>query len=209
MATTKTTPQKTARRIDLPRALPYILIIAGAVGIIASFILTNDDFQLLRNPSFQPTCNINPVISCGSVMSSAQGSIFGFPNSIIGLPAFPVLLTIGVSMLAGATFRRWFWRAFEAGMAAGLIFAGWMFFESVYRIRALCPFCLTVDVAVITTFWYLTLYVIGEGHVRVPARLIGVADFARRHHAEVLIVWFLVLLALILQHFWYYYGRVI
>src|SRR5581483_6718301 len=64
----------------LAPAMPYILIVGGIIGTICSFILSNDTIDSLKNPHFVPSCNINPVLSCGSVMHSAQGAAFGFPN---------------------------------------------------------------------------------------------------------------------------------
>ena len=195
------------KNVTLTKAIPYLLIVGGVIGLICSFIITQDKLDLAENPHFVPSCNLNPIISCGSVMSSKQGSLFGFPNPWIGLAAFAVLVTIGVSILAGAKFKRWFWLGLETGIVLGLAFAYWLLFESVYRIKALCPYCLTVDVVVITLIWYVTLYNIQEGHITLPARLIGVGDFARKHHLDILLVWFLVVIAVILQHFWYYYGQ--
>lgn len=187
--------------------MPYILIVGGIIGLICSFIISQDKIELLQDPNFSPSCDLNPVISCGSVMKSAQGSVFGFPNPWIGLVTFAALITVGVVMLAGARLKRWFWLAFEGGMLLGLGFAYWLLFESIYHIQALCPYCLAVDVVLVTTTWYLTLYLIREGHLQVPRQLIGVADFARRYHLEILTGWFLILIAIILQHFWYYYGQ--
>lgn len=195
------------KKVTLTKAVPYILIVGGIIGLICSFIITQDKLDLAENPHFIPSCNLNPIISCGSVMSSKQGSLFGFPNPWIGLAAFAVLVTIGVAMLAGAQFKRWFWVGLETGIILGLAFAYWLLFESVYRIKALCPYCLTVDVVVITTFWYISLYTLQEGHIKLPARLIGVGDFARKHHLDILLFWFIILIAVILQHFWYYYGK--
>jgi len=195
------------KNVTLSKAVPYILIIGGVIGLICSFIITQDKLKLAENPHFIPSCNLNPIISCGSVMSSKQGSLFGFPNPWIGLAAFAVLVTIGVGIFAGAKFKRWFWLGLEAGIVLGLLFAYWLLFESIYRIKALCPYCLTVDVVVITTFWYISLYNIQEGYIKLPGRLIGLGDFARKHHLDILLFWFIILIAIILQHFWYYYGQ--
>jgi len=197
------------KNVTLTKAIPYLLIVGGVIGLICSFIITQDKLKLAENPHFVPSCNLNPIISCGSVMSSKQGSLFGFPNPWIGLAAFAVLVTIGVGILAGATFKRWFWLGLETGIVLGTAFAYWLLFESVYRIKALCPYCLTVDVVVITLIWYVTLYNIQEGHITLPARLIGLGDFARKHHLDILLAWFIILIAIILQHFWYYYGQYI
>lgn len=197
------------KKVTLTKALPYILIVGGIIGLICSFIITQDKLQLAENPHFIPSCNLNPIISCGSVMASKQGSLFGFPNPWIGLAAFAVLVTVGVAILAGATFKRWFWIGLETGIVLGLLFAYWLLFESIYRIKALCPYCLAVDVAVITTFWYVSLYNLQEEFIKLPARLIGLGDFARKHHLDILLFWFIILIALILQHFWYYYGHLL
>lgn len=191
---------------NLERWLPWVLIGSGVVGLIASFVLTLDKLKLAENPQFQPTCNINPVISCGNVMNSAHGAAFGFPNPWLGLAAFSVLITIGMAMFAGAKFKRWFWLGLEIGIFFGLLFALWLLHESIYTINALCPFCLAVDVAVITLFWYVTLYLFQSGMLSAK-KTRRVVAFAQRHHFDVLIAIFLIIIAVILNHFWYYYGK--
>lgn len=193
----------------LAPAMPYILAIGGVIGLFCSFALSNDTIESIKNAHFVPTCDLNPVLSCGSVMRSGQGAAFGFPNPWIGLIAFTAMLMVGVGMIAGARYKRWFWLAFEVGMIAGVGFAYWLLYQSVYRIQALCPFCLTVDVVITTVFWYLTLYIVREQHFSPPRRLIGVFDFARKYHFEILFTWFMLVAGIALHHFWYYYGRLI
>src|SRR5258708_4161823 len=122
------TLQKTPdTRPKLARAMPFILIIGGIIGLICSFIISVDKIALLENPKFHPNCDLNPIISCGSVMSSRQGSAFGFPNPFIGLAAFAVLIAIGMAMLAGAKFAHWFWLGLNAGLLMALVFVHWLF----------------------------------------------------------------------------------
>ena len=192
---------------SLAKPLQYLLIIGGAIGLYCSYILTLDKIKLLENPAFQPGCNLNPVISCGDVMSSSQGSVFGFPNSGYGLAMFAGILTIGVALLAGATFKRWFWLGLQAGLTLGLATALWLLYESMYAIKALCPYCLSVDVVVITLVWYTTLYLIESRMLILPNKLQKAAAFARRHHLDILISIFVLIFAFILHHFWYYYGQ--
>lgn len=193
----------------LESKLPYLLIVSGVVGFISSFIISVDKIKLLQNPSFRPTCDLNPVVSCGSVMASNQGSAFGFPNPWIGLGAFAVLITVGMALLAGAQFKRWFWLGLEAGTLLGLAFAYWLLYESVFRIKALCPYCLAVDVVVITLSWYLTLYLLDRQLLTAPAAWKKVTSYARQHHLDILILWFAVIIGVVLKHFWYFYGRYI
>ncbi|NDG09878.1 MAG: Vitamin K epoxide reductase, partial [Actinobacteria bacterium] len=54
----------------------------GAIsGFIASFLLTVDKIKILKDAKFNPSCNINEVLNCKSVMLSKQAEVFGFPNS--------------------------------------------------------------------------------------------------------------------------------
>lgn len=199
--------KKTAKkRIPLAKVLPWILIVAGVIGLICSFVITIEKIELLKNPAYSPSCDLNPVISCGSVMASDQSNAFGFPNPIIGLISFPVVITTGVVLLSGVQLRRWYWTGLQLGTIFGVVFCHWLFFQSVYRINALCPYCIAVWAVTITTFWYVLLYNIQLNFARLPARLEKCAVFIRVHHADILVFWFLVIAALILKHFWYYYG---
>jgi uncharacterized membrane protein len=109
-----------------------------------------------------------------------------------------------MAIWAGARFRRWFWLGLWAGTIFGIGFVHWLFFETVYRIHALCPYCMVVWVVTITTFWYVTLYNIQAGHLKLNKKVGG---FLVRHHLDILVLWFLIIAALILKHFWYYYGH--
>jgi uncharacterized membrane protein len=196
------------RNWTVKKTLPYILIIGGTLGYACAFVIMYDKVQILKDPHFIPSCNLNPIISCGSVMQTKQAAAFGFPNPFIGLGAYPVLAAIGVAMLAGARFKRWFWIAMNIGIALGLAFAYWLLYESVYSIKALCPYCLAIDVVTIIMFWYVTLYNFDQKHLRLPAGKAQAAyGWVRRHHLDILILWFLIIIGLILKHFWYYYGR--
>jgi len=202
-------PVKTSLFPSLERPLAIILVIGGIIGLISAFVITLDKMKLLENASFQPNCDLNPIISCGSVMKSPQGSAFGFPNPWIGLAAFAVVLTIGMAILAGARFKRWFWLGLQIGTVFGLAFVHWLFFQSVFRIGALCPYCMAVWVVVITTFWYTLLYNLEQGYIKLPASegWQKAGRFIRKHHLDILFVWLLIIVAVILKHFWYFFGR--
>jgi len=196
------------KKITLQKALPYILIICGTIGYACAFIIMFDKIQLLKNPHYIPSCNLNPIISCGNIMASKQSNAFGFPNPFIGLGAFPVVAFIGIAILAGAKFKRWFWLGFEAGLVFAIGFVHWLFFESVYRIHSLCPWCIVVWTVTITAFWYVSLYLFDQKFIKLPAgKPQRVYGWVRRHHLDLLVLWFVVIAALILKHFWYYYGH--
>ena len=97
------------------RAFAWLLVITGAAGLLAVWVITIDKFKLLEDPSFTPGCSLNPVVSCGNIMKSEQASAFGFPNPMLGLVAYAMVIAIGVALLAGARYRRWYWLGLNAG----------------------------------------------------------------------------------------------
>jgi uncharacterized membrane protein len=200
----------TGRSLTLDKVLPYLLIFLSIIGLICAFVIMFEKIKLLQDPSYQPACSINPIISCGSVMESDQSHIFGFPNPIIGLAAFPMVFALGVLMLGGATrLKRWVWLMLQAGTVFGLLFVHWLFFESVFRIQALCPYCMVVWTITIAMFWYVLLYNFRSGHIKTPSQLSKFVSFIQRHHADILVLWYLIIATIILHHFWYYFGTLI
>jgi uncharacterized membrane protein len=196
------------RNWTLPKTLPYILLIGGIIGYVCASVIMYDKLKILSNPHYIPSCDLNPVVSCGSVMQSKQAAAFGVPNPFLGLGGFPVVAMLGVALLAGARFKRWFWLVVNAGLLFAGSFAFWLFFQSVYRIHALCPWCIAVWITSFTSLWYVTLYNIDHKHIGLPKGPVQhFYRWVRRHHLDILILWFLIIAALILKHFWYYYRN--
>jgi uncharacterized membrane protein len=193
----------------LDKTLPWILLIGGIIGALASMLLTIEVFNKLKNPLYQPPCNLNPVLSCTSVADSAQSHVFGFPNYFIGIAAYAVLATVGVLLLAGAQFRRWLWLAIESGLIFAMAFITWLQFQTLYRIGALCIFCMIVWVVTGPMFWYTTLYTLRAGLIKTPKKFTKIATYMQRHHGDILLLWFLVIIGLILKRFWYYWSSLI
>lgn len=183
-----------------------MIIVTGIIGLMASFALTYDKIQVIQNPGYDPSCNINPIFSCGSVMKTEQASLLGVPNTIFGLMAFTALVTFGVLLASGAKAKKWVWVGAQIGATLGLIFMHYLFFQGVYRINAICPWCFTVWMITIPTFWYVTLYNVQNKIIRLPKSM---ADFMIKHHGDILIVWYLIIFGILLQHFWYYWSTLI
>lgn len=138
------------------RATPWILLIGGAFGLLAAFQLMVERIRVLQDTNYVPACDINPVLSCGSIISTEQASAFGFPNPIIGLIAYPIVLTMGVLLLARVQLPRWVWWGLNLGALAGFAFVIWLIFHSLYVIGALCPWCMVAWAATIPIFWAVT-----------------------------------------------------
>ncbi len=201
--------KKAAETSKLNRFLPWLLLIGGLIGLLASVMLSIEIFDRLKNPGYVPVCNLNPILSCTNVADSAQSHAFGFPNYFIGIAGYAAVAAIGAGLLAGAKFKRWFWQTVQAGLTLATIFITWLQFETLYRIGALCIFCMVVWVVTIPIFWYATLYNLREGHIKTPESLKRLVSFCQRHHADVLLVWYLVIIALILKRFWYYWKTLV
>ena len=161
-----------------PLSLAIVLIVTGAVGWYAALALTLDKLAVLANPEADLDCNFSVIVQCGKNLGSWQGAILGFPNPIIGLGGFVAPIAVGVALLAGATFARWFWIAFNVGVAGAFAFCLWLAYQSIFNLGTLCPWCLLVWSMVIPMFWALTLFNAREGHfgsglVRLGDRLYG------------------------------------
>lgn len=157
---TQTAPTK-------PVGFAVSLIVSGIVGLIAAFALTYEKFQVLLHPGTTPACNFSIVVQCGKNLASWQGSLLGFPNPLLGLIAWPVVIATGVGLLAGATYARWYWRAFHITAMLGFVFVIWLFTESVFDLGTLCPWCMvtwiaTITLTVVTKGWTLKHGVWGD-----------------------------------------------
>lgn len=191
-----------------PRALAIWFIVGGLLGLAAATILTLEKLAVLRDPGYVPSCNLSPVINCGSIMTSDQAEAFGFPNPLIGLAAFPVLVATGAAILAGARLADWYWLGLQAGVTLGTGFIGWLAFQSLYRIEALCPYCLVVWAVVIPTAWYVTLHNLWAGRFGLRAADSNGAARLRSSHALVPMASLLLATGLIVQQFWSYWVSI-
>lgn len=188
------------------RSLPWLLLIGGMIGAGAAFVLTVEKIRLLTDSAYVPSCSINPILSCGSVMTKPQAEAFGFPNPLIGIAGFAIVATIGAAMLAGATFRRWFWLGLQAGTVFGIAFVTWLMIQSLYSIGALCPYCMIVWAVIVPIFIYVTLYNIDHGALPLTRSVRPAAQVLVRYHTVIVTCWFLIIITLILIRFWDYWS---
>lgn len=150
------------------QALGWLLMVTGAAGLLAAWVITVDKFKLLEEPGFVPSCSLNPIVACGNVMSSEQAEVFGFPNSMLGLVAYSIVTCAGASLLAHARFSRWYWLTFNAGISFGVAFCTWLIHQSLYSINSLCLWCCLVWVVTIIMFWYVTAHNVRRGFLPSP-----------------------------------------
>jgi len=180
----------------------YVLI-AGALGLTAAITLTIEKIEILINPNYVPSCSINPVLSCGSVMITPQASAFGFPNPLIGMVAFTVVVVTGVLAVFKVALPRWYWGGLAIGTLLGVGFIHWLIFQSLYRIGALCPYCMVV--------WAITipLLVVVASIALQPRLETGIARFVYQWRWSLVTLWFTALILMILVRFWNYWSTLI
>lgn len=147
------------------------MLLSACVSLLASLVLSIDAVRLAADPDTALACDINATISCGAVAQAWQSSLLGFPNAFLGLMAEPVVITIAVASLGGVRFPRWFMASAQAVYTIGLLFAYWLFAQSMFVIGALCPWCLLVTVSTTLVFTSLTHVNIRDDNLYLPRRL--------------------------------------
>mgnify|MGYP001609861800 FL=1 len=194
--------------MTIQKSFPYILIIGSIIGLLASFLLTVDTIKLIGNPDVELPCNINPFVSCTSVATTWQAEVFGFPNSLLGITAFAMLFAVGVMLFSGGRSKKPLWLLVNLGTLAAMVFVMWFFYESVYNIGSLCTYCMITWVVTWPLFLYTTIWNFKENHFALSSlkikqqRIIdSIGHFISRHHIQILIVWYLIIILLILLRF--------
>ncbi|GAA4722475.1 vitamin K epoxide reductase family protein [Phytohabitans rumicis] len=191
------------------RLVGWVLTVGGLLGGVAAFVLIVEKIALLRDPGYTPSCSINPILSCGSVMNTPQAEVFGFPNPLLGVAMFPVVVATGVAVLGGIRLPRWWWLSMQAGTILGIGLVHWLFVQSLYRIGALCPYCMVVWVVTIIVFSYTTLHNLDRGHLPAPASWRPAVTAVTRLHTAIPVAWLLILTLLIGEAFWTYWRTLL
>ena len=175
------------------------MLFSSLISLTASFVLSVDALELARNPGADLACNINSVISCGTVGATWQANLLGFPNAYLGLIAEPVVITIAVASLAKVKFPRGFMLAAQIVYTIGLVFAYWLFYQSMFHINALCPWCLTITVTTTLVFASMTRINLLENNFRMSPEVYRTVAGWLRAGADVLgcILIFAILTAMI------------
>lgn len=175
----------------------------GIVGLIASFTLAVEEFHLLKNPQATLSCSFNLVLNCSTVMKTWQASVFGFPNMFIGLMAFPIVILVASLGLSRVQLPRWFYIAANIGYLLGALFAYWLFFNSLYDIQVLCPWCLTVTLSTTLLLATITSYNLRENTfgLSAPAHARITTLLSKDIHKLIVAAWIVLMIALVFLQF--------
>jgi uncharacterized membrane protein len=199
------TPAPTSE-VRVPVLSAWWVLIAGVVGLGASMALTIEKFKLLLDPHYVPSCNINPIVSCGSVMTTPQASVLGFPNPLLGIIGFTVVVVTGVLAVTKVVLPQWYWIGLSIGTLVGAVLVHWLIFQSLYRIGALCPYCMVV--------WAVTipLLVVLVSIVFRPVLDRGDSALARvlyQWRWSIVTLWVTAVFLMIMVRFWDYWSTLL
>lgn len=187
-----------ARRRTPDRVAGAVLLFGGVVGWLAALTLLVEKLHLLTDPNARLLCDINPFISCGSVMQSWQASAFGVPNMAIGLGGFAIMAAAGSLVLAQAPLPRWFRAAVLGGMTFAFAFVHFLAISAIFVIHALCPWCIIVWTVTAPMFFATSAHAVEAGTIRVPQVL---GDILRRW-ILLTAAWYVLVVAVIMVAFW-------
>ena len=147
------------------------MIVSGLIGLVTSFVLSIEAWQLAADSSARFGCDISSVLSCSAVAQTWQARILGFPNAFLGIFFEAVVLAISVAIFAGVRFPRWYMLGTNLLYTIALFFAFWLFGQSYFIIQVLCPWCLLITLTTTLVFGGITRINIRDGVIPVPAIL--------------------------------------
>lgn len=179
------------------RGLGWLLTIGGAIGLFSAAYLIIEKVNFLKDPGKALPCDINPIIGCGNVINTHQASVFGFPNPLMGVAGFAIVVTLGVLMIARVALPAFVWLGLQAGALFGIGLVTWLQFQSIYDIHGLCPYCMVVWTVMIAIFVWLT-----ARNLRTYAPDSPVSRFVGDWTLLINILWYVAVIAAI----WFQFG---
>lgn len=178
-----------------------VLAVLAAVGLLASFTLLHETLEVAKSPTYEPSCNINPLISCSSVMSRPESEVLGLPFAAFGVAAFSALLTFAVLLAAGSKFAPWVWKAALLASLGGMAAIIWMIVLSLVSFGTICPWCFVTWLTTIGIFWTLVSYVGAARPIKLPKSCDASAKLWVKFAPMILAAMFVALLFIIFLRF--------
>lgn len=147
------------------------MIVSGILGLIGSFVLSIEAWQIAANSSRTFSCDVSDVLSCSTVAQTWQARVLGFPNAYLGIMFEALVLSVSVAMVAGVRFPRWYMLGVELVYTVAIAFALWLFSQSFFVIHVLCPWCLLITVTTTLVWAGLTRINLRDSVLPAPARV--------------------------------------
>lgn len=170
-----------------------VALITSVLGLWASAALAIDFIRRLQDEDYVPGCDLNPMIGCGLFLDSPAASTFGIPNVIVGVAAFPVVITLAVLLMNRVDLPVWVWRGLTLGTGFGIGFVTYLQYQAMFVLHGLCPWCLVIWV-IMTPLFVHTVGRAGE----VGALGAGPWSAIARNRWIITILWYLLVIGAIM-----------
>jgi uncharacterized membrane protein len=118
-----------------------IMAIGAAIGFIASFLQMLEKIALLKSAHSVLTCNLNSVFNCSNILNAHQSSVFGFPNSLLCISFFALMLSAGLIGWTGGSIDSKLRFVYQAMTLFFVGFGFWYFWQSIFNVGSLCIYC--------------------------------------------------------------------
>ena len=180
-----------------------IMLFFSAVALVTSLILSAETLALARAPKKLLSCDFNSVVSCSRVAQTWQAEIvkFGelsFPNAFFGIAAESVFVTLAVIGMIRVRVPRWFAICTWLGGLCALVYAYWLFSQSMFVIHALCPWCIVLMFSTTMQFISLTQASVSSQKLLVKRFSLVESYYRLRYDLLIDVLWIAALLTLIL-----------
>lgn len=180
-----------------------IMLFFSAVALVTSLILSAETLALARAPKKLLSCDFNSVVSCSRVAQTWQAEIvkFGelsFPNAFFGIAAESVFVTLAVIGMIRVRVPRWFAICTWLGGLCALVYAYWLFSQSMFVIHALCPWCIVLMFSTTMQFISLTHASVSSQKLLVKRFSLVESYYRLRYDLLIDVLWVAALLTLIL-----------
>jgi len=142
-----------------------IILVTAILCLVAAFVLSVDAIELVKNPNVKLNCSVNVIINCATVAKSQFATLFGFPNSFIGMMVEPIFIVVAIAILLGTKLPKKFMLAIQLLVIGSLVFTYALFFISTFIIQALCPWCFLVMISTTIMFFAITRYNVRENNL--------------------------------------------
>ena len=139
---------------DMRRYITIIMGLLACIGIVDSIYLTLVHYQLLGRGPQVLACSLGSG-GCRTVLESPNATLFGVPNSELGILYFAVVLgAVIIRIFTGRWVKPWL---FLGLLTVGLAYSLFLLHNMLFVLGVPCPYCIMAHTANALTFVLYTL----------------------------------------------------
>jgi len=130
----------------MDKKLYWASIVFAVIGLLISiymtiYKLTNNEYMCIGNGG------------CSAVNASAYSEIYGIPVAVFGILGYlAILAALALEVKGGRIFKQNATLATFGMTLLGFLFSFYLLYLEIYVIKALCPFCISSQIAISILF---------------------------------------------------------